>query len=765
MSHADFLNDTRALRERAEWWCVWTITAPNGSTITFRHSKRGTRNISAVISIGSDTIAAHERFDPRILQVPTISQSMWREGSILSNSLPSYGPAIFNNGDRYFDQFSPKEGYTWVGGTYKLYFFDRGHIQDTIGRVLEGKLGQPTFSLDASISVPIFGRERDYDRPLSTRVYRGTSYALELTGDKTCTFGVSPSAVNLRNNLTVKGWIYLEVVNTNLLVFYGLSGISPWRMVINASKQLTMFVTISGASQSRAMAKVLSARTFYHFACVISGRDVIFYLWDDTAQVLTIETYPLAFTVATRDTVGASVGFECKSSSDPTLKLWVDELQLFNYAQTKQEIADDRFRPLNTGIPSTCKHRVGFDEGTGTTANDSSASALHGTIAGAGTHTWLWVQEGGPELAGTAKPDTIGHKFGVRPVLVDPIRQGYQVACTSIQSIQAVEGGANFTMDASASTLRSYITTTPAAAHAGQYLLNGLFRLNATLATLPISAIVEGSNDSSSMGYVETVSEVARYMATSRGPKIADPSEIDTVSFTAFEAGFNPSIGVTYYESRQGLSFVKDGMDLALRSAGGWWGYLRGESKLHIEKYTGPSGSLTYTYNTRSGVADETIIVDLQPLDTVTVIYGVEVRYHYNDVVMSEDQVAASIKGTVSHTQWTRPYLTKRVVDEDLREKYEGKSGKILIVETAIYGDADAQTLAVTLLAELKGEKFGYRVTVNVQGLSAKLGQTEGLGLRYQNGMIVLGLDGNDRYVILGTIDNSNGTVTHEVLP
>lgn len=790
MAHADFIKSPNDTANFGEWWGRFYITDPNGNPIVFQygrgHVNGGTyissRNGVASISIpGSDTILAHAQFPPRLHTIPTITQSMWREGGVLTPSLPTYGQWSLHNGDRYFDQFHPKYGYTWAGGKCELFFFDNRDITGTIGRKLQGKMGNPSFGLGPTVDIPVFGREEDFNQPLHNRVYRGTSYGLELTGDKKVSFGVSPAAVNLRNDLTVKGWFYLEAVNTNFVVFLGLNGVSPWRFAFNAGKQLGLFGSVGGVTQSKIMSKVWSARVPYHMATVVSGRDVTFYIWDDANQVLTTEAYTNVFSVFTRDTAAAE--YLVQSGSDPTLKLWVDELQVFNYAQTKLEIEADRFRPLNTGIPATCKHRIGFDDGTGTTATDSSTSALHGTISGAGTHTWLWQMEGGPELAGTPKPDTVGKKFGVKPVLVAPMHYAWQVHWGSTQSIQSSEGGANRTMS-NAATLRDFIVTTPAAGNSLTYLANGLFKMPTGAGVLPISAVVEGAKDGS-LGYVETVSKVSRYLATQRGPKLVDPAEIDTAAYTTFEmsSGFNPVIGWTTYDAQkarevngqvqQARGLIKDGMDLALRSALGWWGFVGNLDKLAIYQYKGASAANDYIYPSRSGAATggggvhgPWMILDIQEMRQDFVIYEVEVRYHYNDVVMSDEQVASSVKGTANWTQWTKPYLYKKATDATLRDRYQGKGGRSLVLETAIYNDADAQTLANMALARFKGYKVGYRVTLTMVGAGATIGMTEFLSYQYQDGRVVLGMDGSERLVIITTIDQSQqGTIIHELMP
>jgi hypothetical protein len=176
-----------------------------------------------------------------------------------------------------------------------------------------------------------------------------------------------------------------------------------------------------------------------------------------------------------------------------------------------------------------------------------------------------------------------------------------------------------------------------------------------------------------------------------------------------------------------------------------------------VSRFAGPAGSVVRSFNQKQ-------IIDIQDITNENPIYEVEVRYHCNDVVMTEDQVASAIKGTVNWTQWTKPYLTKIATDATLRTRYEGKGGRRLVLETALALDDEAQTLANNVLALVKGYHTGYKVTLNLSGYQGLLGDTEGLSFAYQDGTIVLGLDGNDRYVLISTIDQAqNGKIIHDL--
>lgn len=136
------------------------------------------------------------------------------------------------------------------------------------------------------------------------------------------------------------------------------------------------------------------------------------------------------------------------------------------------------------------------------------------------------------------------------------------------------------------------------------------------------------------------------------------------------------------------------------------------------------------------------------------VIYGVVVRYRSNDVVLDEGQVAAAIKGTVGWQEWTMAWQEKRAIDSDIRDDFPGDESVILTVDTGLYEDEDAQLLANFLLKNLGGLREGFKVTLLAVGLETTIGQTETLSVELQNGAVVMGLDGSNRYAIISTEDN-----------
>ncbi len=595
-------------------------------------------------------------------------------------------------------------------------------------------MSEPEWSL-GDMNIPLKGRESLFERNISDRVFRGTSYMLELSGDRTVSYG-TPATVNITGSLTLETWIWLEALPTaaNSSYWGWVTGTgSPWKIRISSTGTVSISATFSTVDETITSTFSLATLRFYHLAVVVNGRDVTFYLWNDDTQTLTTDIHVNAFSSATRDTRNGD--YRLRSNTDATFKPWWDESRVWNVARTLSEIAADRFRPLATNIPATCVHRVGFDDGTGTTVTDSSASAAHGTISGAGTSTWLWAHEGGPELAGVSKIDVWGERWGVAPIVVDPFRNGYAVAGGgSINDLTTYEGGAPHTMDASAASFRAYITTTPLAIHSLRYLPRGLFKLGAQ-PVLPISALVKGYNGGA-LGYVNQGGTITRDIITRRGPKIIDPTEIDTASFTTYNALSTSTgiCGIAIYNKEP----INGIVDFLVNSGSGWWGYKRASTLFHIERYSGPAVSADFNFTQKK-------IISITPMPPQAVVHEVIVRYRKNNVIHSEEQVAASVKGTANWTQWTMAWQEQPASDESLKSA----TSISIIVETALQYQADARILADFLLALLKGKKQGWNVTVISTGLEATMGQTATIGVTMQNELVRYGLDGGDMYSIV----------------
>lgn len=737
MSFATFLADAEAVRQRGEWFVELYPKDANGVEVPIRVSRRGTTTKTSTITVGTDTLPANTRYSRRVLSAPTYNQSLWQQGKILSRSLPSFGSIKLNNRDGYLDDY---RSYTWNECRFKTYFADYRDIANSIGKVADGLMAEPEWSLD-SVTIPILGRESLFDIPISTRIYRGTGYMLELSGARNVSYG-TPALAELAGSMCMEGWFYISTAPSgNVVPAWGWSLAStryPFRLNLTTARNLSFRATVSGSVQGPTTTAVLSVDTQYHLAVVVSGTTVTFYIWNEDAQTLTTEVFTSAFTSSTRDThvSGAYVHNSADTSGAGACVCWWDDCRLWNYARSLSDITANRYTEIGS-ITSALVHYITFNDGTGTTVTDSSANAAHGMISGAGTSTWLWSQEGGPDLAGTPKPDVWGEVFKMAPILVDPLNQGYQVAGGgTINEIFSYEGGLNHAAS-SAASYRAYLTTTPAAAQMLKYLPRGLFKLGSD-PTLPISARVRGYSGGP-LGYVLSGANITRDIITRRGPKLADPADIDTASFTSYNSAAPYVLGLAIYKQEK----ISSVLDLISLSGGGWWGYERASTQFHIEQFTGPA--LTADFNF-------TDFINIKPLPPRTV-YEVVVRYAHSDVVLDEGQVAAAVKSTINWSDWTKEWLESPATEEAYRT-----SGAIsLTIDTALQYPVNAKTLADFLLSILGGKKSGWAITIPARGLQVSIGQTCTLTVQIPaygpNRRTRYGLDGTTKFVILNVSD------------
>lgn len=757
MSFATFLADRAAVRDFGEWYIELYLKDPDGAEEIVRLSRHGTPTPASATTVGSDTFPASTLYTKRILEPPELTQSIWQEGRIGGRSLPSWGDALLHNRDGGLDQYRPKAGYTWAGQRCKVFFFDRRDLAGTVGKVFDGKLADPEYSL-STVAVKLRGREADFLQPLTTHRYRGSSYMLELSGVRDVDYGTGAvaaavTAAGHTGSMTAEGWFWLDSWAATDRLAWGWSGQSPWGLVISSTRVLKLRVYVAGVSSDITSTITVPLLTPCHIAFTISGRDVTFYLWDDDAQTLTTDAQANAVSSATRDAPVSGALYRMFGVASQVV--WHDEMRVWGgVARTSSELATYRHAPLAT-VPASCTHYAKMDDGTGTTVTDSSASAANGTIGGAGTSAWLWAYEGTAELAGTDKPDLWGQRAGIQPALVAPLHQGYQVAGGGpIESIDKVREGGNdgYTDDGDAASFRAFITATVVAGHRLTYLDRGLFRLGSA-PTLPITADAKGYNGGA-LGYVSSAANIIRDVITRRGPKLADPGDLDTTSFGTFD-DLTAIIGGPLPEHKT----MADFLDFCAGSVGGWWGYVRAATQFHIERWTGPAGTADYDF-------DETDIVlgGLDDFTPQTLVYEVVVRFRPADIALTEDQVAAAIKGTADWQQFTLPWQEAVATDHAVREDNPGDASRQIIVYTGIFNRADAQAEADRLLALYRGIRGGGWVTLRASGLQATIGKTATFSLTTQAGVTRLGADGATKYSLLSVKDAMQaGEVAGEV--
>lgn len=746
MSLDTFLADNLATADFGDWLVVLNPVSPLGVTTPFYFSHRGTAIGPTAVAVPGTpyTIPANTPFRRRLTLAPTTTHSLWQRGRIGGESHPTYGGLQLVNQDGGLDQYRVTPGgWRWKNTPCQVYFCDTRpqHIASTIGCVFDGLVGECEIDLRGA-TISLTGFEARYGEMTSERVFRGTGYQLGLAIDATVDYGAAAEA-DITGDLSLEFWLWIDTAPTGAVAFWGWTDGTeyPWRLTLTAARALRLRATIGGSVEGVLTTATLAVRRPYHISIDIDGRDATIDICDDDAQVLTTETFLNAFSAATRD--GDNGGKLKLTVVDATAALWFDEMRVWDVARTSEEHRNSRFGEIEDGaIPAFLVHYPRMNDGTGNTATDSAAGGNDGaiTVGGTGSFAWLWAMEGGSELANTPKPEVWGYKYFVAPVLVDGVRSAYSVSPADTENsldaiVQTFEGGNPHIMDAEATSLYAFITTTPAAGHCLPYSARGLFRLSAD-PELPISATVSGFGASASLA---PLPDVAEQLITTR---LSTVPTLDTASFTALGTAVAGGFGV--YLARP--EPIRQTLDFLLAGAMGWWGHYRGEQAFHVEQFTGPGATPDHEW-------DERHIVNIEPVDAGPTIYGVEVKFNQNHTVLSEDQVAVAIKGTADWLKWTQEWQYVRRIDPTLKAQFAGNGGIIYSVETARRGVENVSVFADFLFQLLAGAKEAWKVTIPVIGRVVRIGQTCTLSVTLQRNRQRLSLDGTARYVILDVAD------------
>jgi hypothetical protein len=194
---------------------------------------------------------------------------------------------------------------------------------------------------------------------------------------------------------------------------------------------------------------------------------------------------------------------------------------------------------------------------------------------------------------------------------------------------------------------------------------------------------------------------------------------------------------------------LAEALDTCARSGGlGYWGYDRGSVDFTVGRFGGPGGVIDHAFSSRRIVRRS-----LRERDSEAVVWKVVVRFQPRIVTLTEDQVAAAVKGTAGWQALTESWQEVDAADSTLRADYPNDASKPVVIDTGLYSRAAAQALADTVLATLKGLKEGYDVVVTAVGQQVIAGQTVTLEFTNQDGVERLGLDGLTRFAVLTTKD------------
>lgn len=748
-----------------------------GTPTTLRFSRRGTTTPPyTTTSDKGDTLPASTEYEKRIIEAPSITQSMWGPNKIGGSTFVEPDKLILGNADGGLDAYSPTEGYRWGGQLLTYYVVDRYEPTLSPIRIFRGLVSKANFGLDV-VTVPFKSRDAVFDKLTSSRVYRGTGpWLLELNsiagGTSRVDFGTPAKIDNLTGNMTVELWAWFENFGSATIVLYGPAGGTslPWRLLTTSTGGIVFQGSIGGSvTDVNSTTSNMSLRTWYHISVTISGRNVTFHLWNEATQTEQTSHHVNAFASATRDTQVGITSYQLRTASSRSV--WVDDVRAWNVHRSIEDIRDTRHQPFDAAdLPTNLVHYLPINDGSSTTVTDITTSPANGTITltGAGAFTWIRSPEGGSDMAGVPKPDLWGWRYRIDPVLIDDVEQIYQIAASgAIQgnSIVISEGGSTLGLFGTppytdAASMRAFLTTALSSGAVLVYSAAGMFKLGSA-PTFPITAQANGYNDGSAGN-----TEYPHAMIVDLITRTTDLTTTDldmAVTIDRLDDDFRFPMGL-YLKSP---STVRKALERITDSLGAYFGWIDSD-ELSFPLFEGAVGkSITAVFTERD-------IVDISPLDLDIHLHEYTMLYKEADRVLSQSETA----GSVNPTEWNKRWQEHKLRDPTVLGDFPPPASRPSVVETLyVYLGYIYNILVATSLRQgaafmarrwfdiFKRRPEAYRVTMRQSGFVVGLGQIIGLSYTTQSGDERLGLDGTRPWVVITkTLRLQRGVVELTVL-
>lgn len=711
------LRDPIATAGRLTYLLDLAPTDSSGAVVALRVSTRCYRTAPG----DSPANASYMR---RLVSPPATAHTLWSPDSISSGAtLPTFGRAVLGNADGRLDSF---RSYRFSGTSYTL---RAGDVQESLANfsvVATGAVESVTFGVD-TIELELAGFDRLFDRPLSDAVYRGTGGCLHLASGATVSLG-TPSALNLTGSVTIACNVYHDSggATENIVGWFGGTRY-PWALRKGSGdKLLFMYTHSAGTTASQASSAGLSAGGWWHVAAIVSGSALTLMLYEWASGREWVETYTLA--AGTRDAnSGSTLRFGSASSG---LVGYLDETHVWSTARAQDDVRDARVGPL-ASIPGSCVGLWRFDDGGGTTVADASATAANGTTSG--TVDWVASGQGDEELAGTPVAEAWGYYWHQEPKLVDAATQLYKVAAGAQQTFTPYEGGKAITLGTDYTDRLAFLKATPGAGTYHRFKASGMFKLAST-PTLPLTVSGEGSTDG---GYANTAGALVRRLVTLRGPRIADPSGLDTASFTAFEAAATQPVGLYYADAVP----LRQALDELMASVGGRWGYAKGSGLFGVIRFEGPKAA--------SSTIRRNVILSLGTLPSATSYARALIYWRPYGRALGPHEISSSVSSS-TRAQLQRGW--RRVIVE---VPGADPRGETLELYTRLESRAAALAEGRRLLSLLNGYRV-HELTVTLFGELVVPGDSVAVVFDV-GGAPRLGYDGTAAYAVVSSETAAEG--------
>lgn len=537
--------------------------------------------------------------------------------------------------------------------------------------------GQPLIGVD-EVTLQLANRDARFEFPIQTRRYGGGSWCLLGNGSSYAVDCGTSSVFNFTSSaFTVEFRIYVEANPgaESTILNRASNNVDGWSIRLGTNGAIRFSTHQSGTSQTTASNPVTLNR-WVHVAIVRSGTACTIYLdgVDSTASAGT-HTNP---TTASRN-----LYFLRNNAGTVFFAGFLDEVRIWNSALSLGVINSRANRQL--AAVEVTSGLVGYwklDDGTGTTCNDESATAAHGTLASASA--WRPSLQGGEENAGALLPDVWGARWGVPPVLVDVASRVYQVHSGPINAIVGVfEGGNAITLDPSPGTTYTSLTTFLAATTAaGNYEVlstdHGSFIRLGSNPSLPITVDIQG--DKSGGTYRTRASDIWRYIVANRGPQpLADPADLDDSAFTTLRSAATMTVGIDYSTE---ISIAEVGNFLMKSVGASSW--VNREGLLTCARFEGASAGTAVLDLTQNDIELGT----LEPLDAGVPVWAVDLGYKRNGLVHATSDIASAVIGTSRWAFLLKEWRIVGITNPAVSSTYKG--ARKMTVETGISLWADA---------------------------------------------------------------------------
>lgn len=566
------------------------------------------------------------------------------------------------------------------------------------------------------MTLKLRSQEARLRHPVERRVLGGFGYCLDGEGTTSqVTFG-AVAKLSLVNSMTAEWWMMPMATSTGANQrLFGWSVSGPfWAEIDGTTNKLnwSWLKTSVGTVTKTPDFEFLQEKK-YRVAVIHSDALVRFLIYDYYADELYTEDFT-GTGFNGRD--AASGSFFTHATPAGALRydgmLW--DLQIRAIADDRANVEDRQWRPLTDSekLDANLKLYAHMNQQSGTTVTDASPSPSNGTLSG--DMTWRPTLTGDTDSIGTEVLNIFGKVENVTPQKVHESPPIYLCHVAESESLTAIrEGGVARTLGTAYTNFRTFDDATTSATRFDTLTcpIGTYYRFNVEPA-FPTTFDAEG--DATGAGYVETASEIARRVITTRGPRpIDDATEIDDTAFDGLVTDNGAQIG---YVVTPGET-IEEMCAKVLGTVGAVLYQKRRESAtpyFTVARFEGTAASSSATFTER-----DVKLGALQPLPVELPKYKVTSAFRRNWTPLSTADIQSSIRQT-----WLGRFLLDEwrfigSTNSQIQELVDG--AQELPIETYFLSWQPAAVEAQRLRNLLDGNAQGFDATFRLTGDSLDL--------------------------------------------